>query len=733
MKLKGLFYFIIILGVLIVVIICGSMGYMMHRHRKGSRLFQDGEAAFLRGDYDSAEHALKAYVAYDKDKEEAWKYLAEINESRENWFEAARIWRRLVGLNVLNDDYLSRCIKANYITHNYAELGQIFDVFAEKRRENYLEIYTLTQFKLHPKDESTTELIDRLPDESNVKRLIIAMKNLGPASELAALKAVDDRIIQIEAYMLDASIAEVREKNLERAEENLRKAVEINPQMCLAELGDFLFRNKRYEEAAEAFANPKAFLLNNVTILNYAETLFYHKNVEELKNLERKIPGSDGYAIATRAYLQSLCAFLEKDTASMAKNYEVAQIHRNTPMGLVIGYAVGVEKSDIVLVTNVLRYWKPTAVFKEKREIIIENSRTLLEKAIKERKFQDGAALARLLIDVQPPELLVWHTLLYEQSSRGKISNELLKKAIELFPDDVTIRTFALRVAYAKGDNDEIVKAYEEVIAKSDKPFDERYKKALYFEQKGMNNEAFAEIKRILKEDNTLDEAKHCLAFGMRTGNKEALELAGKFPELSEIAKFEFERRYGDAKVAATLLREHTLEKGLNVEVICDREILLPLAIYLGMVGANERAVTALEALKPYTQSSPTVELNLSENYAMLGKKELAMSTIEAAYSRFTTSNVVRAVYGLRCAENKDYQKAVTLIPDSATEPRFRATLVESLEKTIEACFGENRHVTCRNYITRLLAIQPDNECAKEYLQKLDAIQAAEEAEEQEK
>ncbi|MBQ7649845.1 MAG: hypothetical protein IJS15_02740 [Victivallales bacterium] len=697
---------------------------MMNSHKRHSRLFKEGEAAFLRGDYNVAEASLRAYLAKDKDKEEAWKYMAEIKESRRQWFEAARIWRRLVSLNVMNDEYLSRCIKSHFIIHDYAGLGEIFDKYADNRCDNYLDIYALTMFKINPKNAETNALIESLPAWSSIKRLILAMKNLGPSSELEALKKSADRTVQVEAYILDASIAEVKERNLERAEQNYRKAAELDKRLCLAELGDFLFRNNRYNEAAEIFGNPDTLILYDTSFLNYAEILFFMKNLEELQKLEKRITNNNSHYIAIRAYIQSLIAFLAKKPDIMAKNYEVAQIYRTTPMGLVLTYAVGVEKHDIALVVEVLRHWKSTMVFKERKEMIINDAKTLIAGAIQEQKFQDGASLARLLADVEPPEPLVWHALLLEQASRNKISDALLNKAIELFPNDTFIRSFALRAAFVKGDNSEIVKAYDEIIAVSKTPFTERYRKALYFERRGMNDEAFAEIRRLLEEDNTLEEAKHCLAFGMRTGNKAALELAGKSPELASIAKFEIERRHGDAETAVKILKEQEIEKGLNAESIADREILLPLAIYLGLVGEHARAVTALEALKPYTRSSPTVELNLSEVYAMQGNRELAMSNAESAYSRFQNSTVTKAVYGLRCAENNDFQKAADLISDSATEPRFRTTLIHSLEKNIETTFGDGHYITCKNNIKRLLELQPDNNCAKEHQQKLDALKA---------
>ena len=571
MKKRAIFITLIVLGVSLVAIICGSMGFMMHRHRQGARLFKEGEQAFLKGDYDTAESRLLAYLRRDMDKEEAWKYLALIKESNGKWFEAAQIWRRLVGLNVLSDEYLSKCIQTNYMVHNYSELGDLFENIAEQRREEYLEIYALTQFKLHPKDAETNELIERLPAESNTRRLIMAIKNLGPEDELEALKNVNDHIIQVEACVLDASIAEVRDKNLERAEQNLRRAVEINPTLCLAELGDFLFRHKRYDDALESYANPKALLLKRETYVNYAEILFYKRQVEELQKLEKKMPSSDSFSIVIRAYIQSMMAFLAKDSEAMAKNYDVAQIRRDTPMWLLLSYAVAVEKNDVPLLTEVLSQWIRTTIFTEKKDMILADVRIVLAKAIKEKKIQEAAMLARMFLGVKPPELVVWHAVLFEQAARNKISDNLLKHAIEFFPDDPTIRSIALRAAYAKGDNEGIIKAFEESIAKSKTPYLERYRKALYFEKRGDNDNAFAEIKRILEEDKTLDEAKHCLSFGMRSGSKEALELAAKtFPELADIAKFEMDRRFGDGTIAVKLLKEKELEKGLDVEKIPD-------------------------------------------------------------------------------------------------------------------------------------------------------------------
>ena len=80
-----------------------------------------------------------------------------------------------------------------------------------------------------------------------------------------------------------------------------------------------------------------------------------------------------------------------------------------------------------------------------------------------------------------------------------------------------------------------------------------------------------------------------------------------------------------------------------------------------------------------------------------------------------------KTVYGLRYADMQDYEKAATYIPDNTMDVNAKAVLLTSLEKNIEAAFKQGRQATCRTVIRRLQALQPDNPCAREYLEKLDA------------
>ena len=81
----------------------------------------------------------------------------------------------------------------------------------------------------------------------------------------------------------------------------------------------------------------------------------------------------------------------------------------------------------------------------------------------------------------------------------------------------------------------------------------------------------------------------------------------------------------------------------------------------------------------------------------------------------------MQTVYGMRYADMKDYEHAATYIPDDTRDENAKAMLLTCLEKNIEAAFEQGRHATCRTIIKRLQSLQPDNRCAKEYLEKLDA------------
>ena len=80
----------------------------------------------MQGDYERAAALLSSYLGQDSNKEEAWRYMAEIYEKQGHWLKAAYHWKRLMQLNVLNEEYERRCVEANYRMHNYIELRKIW-------------------------------------------------------------------------------------------------------------------------------------------------------------------------------------------------------------------------------------------------------------------------------------------------------------------------------------------------------------------------------------------------------------------------------------------------------------------------------------------------------------------------------------------------------------------------------------------------------------------------------
>ena len=151
---------------------------------------------------------------------------------------------------------------------------------------------------------------------------------------------------------------------------------------------------------------------------------------------------------------------------------------------------------------------------------------------------------------------------------------------------------------------------------------------------------------------------------------------------------------------------------------------MLPLAICLALIHEYPRAIAIYEALAPYFTQFTTIDLNLSEIYADLGDLPRALQYAEQAYRRFPQSPLAQSVYGVRCAENGDFQKAADLIPDSANVPPFRDILLTSLEKNLESNLSAKRYSICRAIATRILRLQPDHIRAQECLDLIDQLQS---------
>ena len=721
MKSRSLSVVFLISGVVVVMVLCIVMTLMAYRRQKHTSLYRQGEAAYNQGNYDLAKRKLSEYLRKDPNHEKAWRYLAEIHEKKRLWQDAAYYWRHLVNLNVLNNDYVSRCVRAYYQAHNFSALERFFKTLSSEKCAEFSEIYALTQFLSHPTDKETERIVAAIPQDGAIARLIQVMKNQGPLTEFEALENDSDPVIQVEAYIQDAFLSEHRDRNLERAEQAYRQALTVNPDLCRAELANFLFRHIRYKEANEVYKQIRPMMMSDTCFINYAEVLFFLKDSDALTHVEREIPRRNRFAVPLRAYIQSLNAYLRRDTPVMVKNYRVAHQNRTTPMGLLLSYAVAVEDADIPLMISVLSQWQRSKLYKEKLPEILENVRAVIAKALRQNKLDDASSLGQMFLRQEPPELICWQAVILEQMSHKSLSMSMIQQACKLFPKEVFFRVQALRLAMARGNREEALALYDQLIEMSNDPVRERYRKVLYLEREMQLNEAFQEIKRLLKEDDSIVSAKHCLAFGIRTGNSEALRMAGEHPELASIAKFETERRFGDLDAATKLLKEQRLEDGLSAEKAEDREILLPLGICLAIVREFERAKVIYQALLPFGGTNTIIELNLSEIYSAEGDAKQALKYAADAYKKKQDSLLVQTVYGLRYAEMKDYEKAAIFIPDVTKDENAKAVLLTCLEKNIENAFVQGRLATCRTIIRRLQTLQPDNMIAKEYLEKLDS------------
>ena len=722
MHKKTLSTFFLVLGAVLVLVLCGVMGLQAHRHQTHKNLFRAAEEAFRKGDYGLAKNTLTAFLRTDPNHEKALEYLAEIFESSQQWEEAGAIWLRLVKLNVLKEEYRKRHILAMYRAHNFTQLDRIFSSLPDEKRNEYKEIDALTQFIVNPQEERTKLCIEGLSKGSDTLRLIQTMKQNGPAEELAFLEKVPDPVIQVEALLLDAYLAEFKTRQLKRAEECYRKASKIYPEKCLPVLGKFLFRHIRYKEAKEVYENRSSVMMSDENIANYAEILLFLKEKEKLGKLKQKIPRRIHFSLPLRAYIMSLQAYMEHDSQNMVKNYRVAQMERNTPVGLLLSYAVAVESSDLQLMSKVIAQWKKTKLFREKLASILPQMRIGVETAMKGKKLEDAARLGVLFLEVSPPEPLAWRAVIQYQALRGRLSDKLIQEAVKRFPNEEFFRKLALELALQRRNKDQILSSYDHLIAVSKEPASEHYRKIIFLESQGLKKEAEAELKKLLKKEKSLVAAKHALAFGLRTGNQEALRFAANYPELADIVKFEQERRNGDVDKAIQFLRDTPVERALSCERQEDRELLFPLAVYLALAHVTDHAIKIYTGLIPYMGNNPTVELNLSEIYADAGQLELALKYASDALQKAPSSNIAKIVYAIRCADKKDYAQALTYLPYSVADENLKTILVNCLEKAIADAFAKQLFSSCRTYLQRLQRLQPQNPIVQEYLEKLNQL-----------
>lgn len=726
---KSLTKIFLIAGSILVLIIIAALCFASFRHRKNTQLYEDGLKAFQQGRYDEAYTSLQNYLATDPNHEWSLKMVAEIEESRGHWFQAASVWLHLSYLDVLEETYVKKFVESCYRCCDYSDLYNYLEKSNSKWRATYQDFHALAAFITMPKDDRTTKLVEALPPDSGIARLIQVLKERGPAEEIAKLEHADDPVIRVEALLLDASIAEFDNKDLTRAENCLKKATELNPFLCQGIWGDFLFRNKRYQEAYQAYSHNDdkdgILFLSPRSFLNYAEAAYSGQDSVALEEIGKKIHNSYPSRVQELAYANALKAHLDGDAERMKANYIVAnQQQRITPMAMRLKFGVAIANNDIQLLAQSLKYLATSPAFKETRQQLLPQITPILQANMSGDLHDTAAQIAELFLDIKPANPLVWRIVVLSHFNQKTLTQEMLNQAIEYFPKDPLYRQLAL--LQIQGDVLASSTAFDQWLAVSKEPTLVRFRKAEFLQQNGKHEEATEEIVKLSESDSSLQAAKLCLVFGIRNGSRAALELAGKREELKPFTAFELERRFGNKDTATRLLRSSPLEDAFQATNEEDRPVLLSLAIYLAIIHEVDRSIAVYELLKPYLTSEATVELNLSELYAAKGNKEQAMDNAKSALKRFPDSQLVRAIYGLRCAENADFREAVTYLPDTVQDTRFNNALAFCLVKLIDANLESGHIAIVREQLDRLRKVQPGNPAIEEYTKKIADLETAE-------
>lgn len=715
---KSLIIIYLLTGTFFVLILVGALCYVSLSHSKNTHLFDEGRKAFQQGNYEEAYNSIKNYLSSDPNHEDAWKIYAEIEESRGHWYQAATAWLCLSHLNVLNEDYVRKYVKASYRCHYYQGIFTYLENCESKWRDEFKEIYTWAAFKLTPDNENTVALVKELPANSPFARLINVIKNRGPSEEITKLESEDDIEVQVEAYIIDASIAEYQNKDLARAEHCLEKAASLNPFICQGEYADFLFRNRRYKEAFDAYSRDDNVFLSLSNLINYAEAAYAMNDSSALEKIGKILQTSYPRRIHELAYVHALKAHLDGNIERMKANSLVANLPRNTPMAMRLKFAVALANKDIKLLSQAMKYLATSPSFKDNRQQILQQIAPILQANNTDDSLSTSSEIAELFIDLEPANLLVWKIVLLNNWRKNTLSPDALNKALELFPSDPTFRQLAL-VQAMKKDPSSAGQAFDQWIAVSNNPSFVRFRKASFLQQNGKNEEAEAEILKMAQSDASLISSKLCLFYGIRNGSRAAIEQAAKKEELKPIASFEIERRFGDKDKAEKMLHETRLEDAFTAKQEEDRPIMLSLAVYLAIIHEVDRSIAVYEQLKPFATADATVELNLSELYASKKEKTQAMENAKSALRRFPDSRLVRTIYGLRCAENANFTEAVSYIPDTVKDERLNNALVYCLEQLIEDNFERGHIFVVRGHIERLRKLRPDSPVIEEYTKKI--------------
>ncbi len=748
---------LILFAFLLVFLLClgGSLFYALRDFSK-YRNFSRASALFEAGDYDAAREVYIKVLKSDPNNEAAVAAMAQIYHFFGDWNNETFLRHRLVRLNPLSKEYYREFLESAFRARNF---GSIY---------SQLNLKVLEGIDLPP-DEGALYLISALNSghASNAKSFYSGKTKSDPeyfsgtergriadilfhASEMnyeqaqncfASRNEIQDMLSRFELNDVLVQFYSKRgdRESEEKVETLLLECLEMNNYTGAPKLAKHYYSNYRFEDAIKICDEFLKTKINAVMPVLYGESCLLSGNAELIPPMAEKIrqlhAGRQSKIITS--YLDALTAFHNGDDARLPLLLQTTSSTIETPL------------SSLMQLHLALKNDSPT-------EII-----TLLERIMKGHPFMDfqqrarSAALQYLMekndedLDSNPDLLslcagiavliqtkdddvpFLQRIILTDHFRRSVMTEEEIKSALQLFPDDPVLLELAVKFYLTNAKPERAMEYIAEYKELKDIPEKTRPVIAalhmLALDQLDRKGEAEKEFRKLVEQNG--DENLLALYFNFCAEN----DFVDSLKSLSgwiESLPADSPNRAALPFVRAELL----FSEGKQTEALDLFErtpAALPRFVFhaaarLAEAGRTDAAIKRYSSIRDTYPDRSLLELRLSELYTAAGDKDAALDSARIAWEKKRNSLMTRYVYAKCLFGNGQYADALGILNFPQYKASFPKEMLElwskAIREQIKADFKAERYTPAMEATKFLLIYFPDDKEGRDYFEQLERI-----------
>ncbi|MCX5702462.1 MAG: tetratricopeptide repeat protein [Candidatus Omnitrophica bacterium] len=395
-----------------------------------------GHFCFAQGKFQQAEEMFKKSIEIHPDNDSSYNGLGDCYYSRQNYAQAEEMFKKALEINPDNENAFFDLINTYQKQGKFQQVEEMFKIAIERDPNNekrYLQLgYFYNTIGIPEQAEAMfKKAIEINPDNqegySSLGQVYIAQDKLQQAEEI--LKRMQDEF----RYLNSGLIYKVQGRYKE-AEKELKKAIEVavyNFDAYVA-LGDNYAKQGRYLEAEKAL--QKAIEISPDIPKAYSKLADVYRDqgkyLQAEEMLERATGINPGYA---EAYIQLGRCYMDQ------KRYKEA---------------IGVFEKGIALSPN------------QNENIYVSLALCYSERRLADELRQEGLLKQAIKANSSCSPAYLELGRLYIKQARYQDAEELLKKAIELNPKDITAAALELGHCYIKqGNSDKLQELLGKILS----------------------------------------------------------------------------------------------------------------------------------------------------------------------------------------------------------------------------------------------------------------------------